>query len=1140
MAENLPLGSDKEAFTAGCDVSASPETLNMDVSEEHAQNTYSEPPELSHSTVSLEVASKSQESHPSPSSGENTNALNLFATLGLSPEDLDALAQIPENKITVETLPHLIMQLKAKKSARGHSSDHRSQHSASPPREQQYKPSEDKWEDVGPSSRPTRSSSKSPVHSYVVDYNYGKYGREDRADRAREDRDLRYSKPSHERPYVESRPRSPSSFEVDDFHGLMPRSFPHVCSLCDFDVNSSRAWSQHINGVRHAENRRDLLRMYPGWDPQFISNRMPDSYPPDDLLSSGRAGSRSSSSQRRPYSSDRSAGNKNKHRTRVVVTKFPKGTLDVKDLLKLAEPFGTVVKHLVFPCKGFLEMSTHKEAVTVVNHYQKKPFFVKDIKLLIYLSPVVESIKTPRLDVPEKHSKNQGYAVVCVSHLPAGKDIESELIDVAKLFGEVQCSKFSTNEALIEMADFEDAEIMVKYYSSNMLRINGKSVKVKLWTTHKRLRMSPDSAPSRRGEVSRRHSSKHRSEESSRSSHSRNKERTPTRGDSTEKKEDHTGEEEKSDDEHKHEDDVLGELDVEVDEGDKGMMVEEDEDDAKEDVAQDDVASWTPGEEPAETSVEGVETEADGPERKSPDSAEVLMEQNLEEKSQESSKELCGNTEAKPGENSHSQDLMKELPVESAENSEIPKEELVKEEAPSTEEKEAVESNECEEMLEMDFPENLDDFVTLDELDEDAENSENKSEKESEVSSSSKAFSDDNAGRVVVIKDFRRGYGSKEDIFYLAKPFGKVTKHLIQYYKNEALLELPTKEAASKMVEFYSTTKMALVCGKPVTISLWLEKEDGRSVFITMLPFVKFSDYSLLRIAQPFGKVTAYCLNWTYKRCYIQMDTTEAAQKMVKTYSRYPPKFYGRFLHVYLCRKSDALIPWKMPPPEHDKKPAKRERTESSRSEEDAPSSSQSKAKAKEEGPTTKKLCTREDKGSAERTASKEQQESAVKKNEQGEAADSEEKNSDAPDTSQKTLGEGAAESSEVGELSEQNGSGAASSNGESSQACDKDEPERKTPVPLGPYQPNNPVGLDYIIPKVGYFCQLCSLFYTSEKTAKTVHCSSLSHYQKLKVKVFSGLLLLDVNCRNTFLLTHKQHTFISTMLMLFSILMEM
>lgn len=40
---------------------------------------------------------------------------SLFAELGLAPEDVDALAQIPENEISIETLPYLIMQLKAKK-----------------------------------------------------------------------------------------------------------------------------------------------------------------------------------------------------------------------------------------------------------------------------------------------------------------------------------------------------------------------------------------------------------------------------------------------------------------------------------------------------------------------------------------------------------------------------------------------------------------------------------------------------------------------------------------------------------------------------------------------------------------------------------------------------------------------------------------------------------------------------------------------------------------------------------------------------------------------------------------------------------------------------------------------------------------
>ena len=63
--------------------------------------------------------------HPSCESDTSTHlqgsgdapmsTINLYATLGLSPEDVDALAQIPESEISVETLPILIMQLKAKR-----------------------------------------------------------------------------------------------------------------------------------------------------------------------------------------------------------------------------------------------------------------------------------------------------------------------------------------------------------------------------------------------------------------------------------------------------------------------------------------------------------------------------------------------------------------------------------------------------------------------------------------------------------------------------------------------------------------------------------------------------------------------------------------------------------------------------------------------------------------------------------------------------------------------------------------------------------------------------------------------------------------------------------------------------------------
>ncbi|KAF3824476.1 hypothetical protein GH733_008761 [Mirounga leonina] len=51
----------------------------------------------------------------------------------------------------------------------------------------------------------------------------------------------------------------------------------------------------------------------------------------------------------------------------------------------------------------------------------------------------------------------------------------------------------------------------------------------------------------------------------------------------------------------------------------------------------------------------------------------------------------------------------------------------------------------------------------------------------------------------------------------------------------------------------------------------------------------------------------------------------------------------------------------------------------------------------------------------------------------------------------------------------------------------------------IGPYQPNVPVGIDYVVPKTGFYCKLCSLFYTNEEVANITHCSSLPHYQKLK-----------------------------------------
>ncbi|XP_059506706.1 zinc finger protein 638 isoform X2 [Stegostoma tigrinum] len=51
----------------------------------------------------------------------------------------------------------------------------------------------------------------------------------------------------------------------------------------------------------------------------------------------------------------------------------------------------------------------------------------------------------------------------------------------------------------------------------------------------------------------------------------------------------------------------------------------------------------------------------------------------------------------------------------------------------------------------------------------------------------------------------------------------------------------------------------------------------------------------------------------------------------------------------------------------------------------------------------------------------------------------------------------------------------------------------------MPPYKPNNPIGVEFIVPKTGYFCQICSLFYTNEDTAKVTHCGTVLHYKNME-----------------------------------------
>ncbi|XP_060624374.2 RNA-binding protein 20 isoform X1 [Anolis sagrei] len=43
------------------------------------------------------------------------------------------------------------------------------------------------------------------------------------------------------------------------------------------------------------------------------------------------------------------------------------------------------------------------------------------------------------------------------------------------------------------------------------------------------------------------------------------------------------------------------------------------------------------------------------------------------------------------------------------------------------------------------------------------------------------------------------------------------------------------------------------------------------------------------------------------------------------------------------------------------------------------------------------------------------------------------------------------------------------------------------------------PLGVEFVVPRTGFYCKLCGLFYTNEEAAKTRHCRSTVHYKNLQ-----------------------------------------
>lgn len=468
---------------------------------------------------------------------EPNQANKILASFGLSSRDLDELSRYPEEKITPESLPQLIQQIKRRRSEDMSMLSYRER----VPREPLRVSSSDWDDDVRPFRRESFVDRPSGL-DHVVDYDHGSRAREpayrerlDLDDRLRDRERFRedsyvsdtsssfrklgtdyepmsYSQPQERSAFTKAR-GMPSVRNIDDFHGIVPKDFPHLCSLCDIPIHTKKGWNDHINGPTHRRHRLLLLEVYPEWnghgmgDPLMLRQSTnhapgilgPPPPAPQSLLSMGSGPERRRGNQREHPGMEERGPRRVQNRPhggggRVVhIINFERGRNLKNQLLRLAEPFGEITNHLILNKmnEAFIEMSNAEDAMAAVDYYTTNQAIIMGKPVRVHLSQKYKRIKKsdPKPEIKPEQKKTEPGRVVHVSKLPSLGYTDAALLKLAETFGKVKSYILMRvrNQAFIEMERVEDAHDMVKQCEIVPLLFHGKTLKVDLSERYKKL-----------------------------------------------------------------------------------------------------------------------------------------------------------------------------------------------------------------------------------------------------------------------------------------------------------------------------------------------------------------------------------------------------------------------------------------------------------------------------------------------------------------------------------------------------------------------------------------------------------------------------------------------------------------------------
>ncbi|KAM7418236.1 hypothetical protein PAMA_017748 [Pampus argenteus] len=1133
--------------------------------------------------------------------GSTDGALNILSSCGLEPSDLSLLAKLPEDVLTVESLPHLLQQIKGKRGTVKPSPPNAPSSSSSssspsypasavwrpagerdhlhyqpvrypldpvPPRPLSSEQVQDHWGNQSSSSfyttssrtdlpPPCSSSSSSRYMSHRAgSSDYGKTVRDARPDSFTDQRSFsspagrdigsrppRLSQPGdyssapppeqyHHRPQARrckseassSRSSSrvaaiatstatstlPSKKEALDFHGSSPTVYPYSCSLCEVTVLSEKIWIQHINGTQHADGQLSLLQQFPNWDCRMETVNRADNQSQKRKDEGKPAHLSQTANQNTKPQPNKKSQKKTSEKGKVVCVKFPPQSVDETYLKKLSEPFGKIRKILMFPSLAFVELGSIDQAKDLVKFHNNYPPTVNGEQMEFSISNTFNFLQSSR--------------VLSFCPAPTGEDGQSDLISIIKRFGPPLYTLFLPSVVFVEMKNAADAEKMVDYYSSNTLRINSDSIKVSFSGEYKSLMRvssakryeeetcstkrtrSPCAAPQdKTSEPKRTRSSRMAPEDETSRARTSTERKTGSKGKSRERSSSRTSSPNRS--REKRSRSRSRERTVVPDKPDKSESRPEAEPPLRD--SEPETGEKEPSELEAESSAE--ESDIEG--------MEVIGEDgdSLEDEDLETPDEADEDKEDSP-----EQDEEKEVEVGEA---------CEKESKSSRAAEEMADTQQEDDEEEPVFPVDLENCITLDELEESEPGTEAEDKNSDECSST----------RVVYFRNLPQRFYTDADFIRLVKGFGKAVRYFLIRRRQEGFIEMSSSseaqraatELSCKSVSFNGSKLIVHISHKYSRLTAgWTVQsdEDERSK--------QRNQSSSRRRSNGRSKSKTSCREESQQdfedRKYNIYESTSKKTPEAESTTEKTPEAESTTEKTPAAESTTEKTPAaestteKTPAPESttEKTPEAESTTEKT------PEAESTSEKTPEAESTTEKTpapeSTTEKTPEAESTSEK-TEEKNLRKTPEDESAFRETEEKDSGKENLLEMSEGKLKKCEVSvessvsekilkkeltrekkeqelEMCEMTSEDQPVCSEATSQSGQKkpDGPQTEQDAAAGPvegavapHQPSKPVGTEFVRPVVGYFCNLCQVIYADEDEAKLQHCSSRSHYIK-------------------------------------------